>query len=509
MSERKSLLLKVLILVSLVFILKYSFNLRSIGYDKIPETFIILDERTNIWHGLSIRSSGVPSAWSGLGAYKGNSSGGNIVNFNLSVVEDDLDKHPNIFNFRDFPKPIWILYPIDLGLERGVKHISFVQPYFDHPPFGALVLSSFVSSNVRTFTDLTAWEFRKGSLWMALLSGLLIFVLGWQIFRNPVIALISTLIYGTAPTFLLLSRYALLENVLNPLLLTSINLIVFAKTKLINPRVILFLAGIAAGLAALTKVTGWSVLIMGLILLRIYKFNFKDSLFFSIPTIFIGSLYFIWGLFLSPSVFFKVLYFQGLERGFVGSLNFLVSATSIGILNFPFDGWWIGGFLCLGFILTKKEYLPISIAAVTVLLTALFLGGANYPWYFIPLIPFMCLSIAYFVWVIFTNPSFPKILIFFLVFFSSSFYWGYGVYRASLESTNYQHPFGLYRLFLLLFLLFGLIIPTLKKNKIVKYIWFIILTVILIQIFRWNVQSHYFIISNWGKLPSLYTAGTF
>ena len=274
-------------------------------------------------------------------------------------------------------------------------------------------------------------------------------------------------------------------------------------------QIILFFAGVASGLAALTKITGWSVLIMGIILLRYFKFSFRDSLFFIVPTFLIGSLYFIWGLYLSPSVFFKVLYFQGIERGFIGSLNFLISTTGIGILNFPFDGWWIGGFLCLGFILTKKEYFSISIPAVVSLLIALFLGAANYPWYFIPLIPFMCLSIAFLLWEIFINPSFLKILAFFLVFFSSSFHWGHGAYKASLESTNYQHPFGLYRLFFILFLTLGLIAPLLFKYKFLKYVWFVLLTIIIIQVFKWNVQSIYFFISNWGKLPSLYTAGTF
>lgn len=505
----------IIVAILLFIILKHSFYLRSIGYDQIPETALILDERTNIWHGLSIRSSGIPAAWSSLGIYKDRGEGGNVVNLNLSVVQNDLTVHPNLLNFTNFPKPIWILYPFNF--ENGAKHISLVQPYLDHPPFGALVLSSFVASNVKTFTDLRPWEFRRGSLWMAVLTGILVFILGWQIFKNPLIGLLATLIYGTVPSFLLLSRYALLENVLNPLILLTISLIVFAnkihyptsKFWSINPKIFILLAGVTSGLAALTKITGWSVLIIGLILLRYFKFGFKDSIFFIIPSLFLGGLYFLWGLFLSPKVFLDILYYQGIERGFIGSLNFLVSATGIGILNFPFDGWWVGGFLCLGFILAKKEYLYIFISVVVSLFAALFLGGANYPWYFIPLIPFMCLATAYFLWQVVTGPSFTNMLIFFLVFFSSSFYWGYGVYKAALESSNYQQPFGLYRLFLITFLIAGFVIPAIVKYKIFKYLWFTLVLIILLQLFMWNTQSLYYILAHWGKLPSLYTPGTF
>lgn len=511
-NRLKRVAVLIVVLFLLTVFLKHSFYLRSIGYDHIPDTHVILDERTHVWQGLSIRSSGIPAAWSSLGAYKENSFGGDVVGFNIAVDQ----KSPRLFDFVNYPKPVYIYYPINLGVERGIKHISLVQPYFDHPPFGGLVLSSFVSSHVKTFTDLTAWEFRKGSLWMATLTAILIFILGWQIFKIPIIGLIATLIYGTVPTFLLLSRYALLENVLTPLMLLTVSLIIFAKRVYslksgfwLNPKIIIFSAGVVSGLAALTKITGWSILIIGLLLLRFLKVNFKDSLFFIIPSIFLGSLFFAWGLFLSPKLFWDVLYYQAIERGFVGSLNFLISATGVGILNFPFDGWWIGGFLFLGIMMTKKEYMPLTIAAVTSLLTALFLGGANYPWYFIPLIPFMCLSIAYFLWQTFNNPSFIDVLAFFLIFFSSSFHWGYGIYKALLESTNYQHPFALYRLFFIVFLSFSLSAPFLIKRKKFRYIWIVFATLVFLLTFYWNVQSFYFILSHWGKLPSLYTPGTF
>ena len=488
----------IIVTVLLVAVLKRSFYLRSIGYDQIPETFVILDERTNVWYGLSIRNTGVPAAWSNLGMYK-LGTGGDVKDLNLIANEYDS---PSLLHFIDYPKPIYVLYPIDLGEKKGLKHLGFVQPYLDHPPFGALVLSIFVSSDVKTFSDLTAFQFRKGSLWLGVTTGALIFFLGWQVFKNPFIGLLAAAIYGTVPTFVLLSRYALLENVLNPLILLSLNLLLFSQK--INPsylRVILILAGVASGLAAFTKIIGWFVLVIGFILLRYWKIKFKDMLFFIIPSTVIGLLYFAWGLYLAPTLFIDIFRYQGLERGFIGSINFIVSATRVGILNFPLDGWWIGGFLAFLLIPFKKEYIPVFLGAIMVLFSALFLGGANFPWYFIPMIPFMCLAVAQFFWQVAINPKFISILIFFLVFVSSTFYWGYGVYRAALESTNYQQPYGFYRMLLAFFILTGL--------AKFKRLWFIFMIILIVFLIRLNERSIYFILSNWGKLPSLYTPGTF
>lgn len=502
-NRLKRVAVPAVVIILLIVILKHSFYLRSVGYDHIPETYVILDERTNVWHGLSIRQSGIPAAWSNLGSYK-KGTGGDIAGLNLSVDQ----KAPNLATFRDFPKPVYVLSPIYLGVERGVKHISFVQPYLDHPPLGALILSSFVSDNIKTFSDLTAFQFRRASLWLGAVSGLLIFLLGWQMFNNPFIGLLAAAIYGNAPTFILLSRYALLENVLNPLMLLSINLLLLTQ-KSKSLRIFLVLAGIASGLAALTKVIGWFVLFLGLILLRSWKVSLKNSLFFVVPSISIGLLYFAWGLYLAPNLFLDIFRYQGLERGFIGSINFLVTVTRIGILNFPLDGWWIGGFLCLILVSLKKKYTPILFAASVTLFTALFFGGANYPWYFIPVIPFMCLAIAQFIWQIVINPKFISILIFFLVFVSSTFYWGYGVFQASLPSTNYQQPYGLYRILLIFFAVSGLILSIQSKFRKIKFLWFIFMIGVMLVLSRLNERSLYFILSNWGKLPSLYTPGTF
>lgn len=502
-KKRAKYFLPILSLILLIISLKHSFDLRSIGYDQVPETYVILDERTNVWHGLSLRQSGIPAAWSNIGAYK-LGTGGDVDGLSLST--DQIK--PKFQTFKNFPKPIYVLAPIDIG--RGVKHTPFVQPYLDHPPFGALVLSSFVTENIKTFADLTPTEFRRGSLWLGVLTGALIFSLGWQVFKNPWIGLLGSVIYGSAPSFLLLSRYALLENVLNPLMLIVFNLLVFSQ-RLSRSKLylVLLLAGFTAGLCALTKLTGWSVLFIGIILLKYWGLNLKDIKFFAIPALFVGSLYFVWGLYLAPNLFFNIFRYQGLDRGFIGSINLLVSATRVGLLNFPIDGFWVGGFLSLILVPFKKDYALIFVGAATVLFIALFLGGANYPWYFLPLVPFMCLAIAHLFWEVAVNPLFLKVVIFFLFFLSSSFYWGYGVYQEALKATNYQQPFQLYRFLLLFFVILGFLWSWVPAFKRFKPLWFILMILIVFYMVRLNDRSLFYILSHWGKFPSLYTPGTF
>ncbi len=512
---RKPVLL-LLILITLGFILKQSFYLRSIGYDQIPDTNVILDEHTNVWHGLSIKSSGIPAAWSNIGAYK-NGSGGDVVGLNLAVADF---RTPNLANFYNFPKPVYVLHPVFLGEGKTLKKVGFVQPYLDHPPFGALVLSSFVTRQIKTFDDLLPSDFRNGSLWLGVVTGGLIFLLAWQVTQSPAIGLISAAIYGSVPTFSLLSRYALLENVLNPLMLITLNLLIFTKSNIekYNERKVhiinglLILAGVFSGLTALTKIVGWFMLFVGIFLLYYWKVSSKKILLFAIPSIIIGLLYFAWGLYLDPKLFINIFLYQSVDRGFIGSLNFLTTLRGVGIVNFPFDGWWIGGFLSILFISFKKQYMPIIFSMAIILLTTLILGGANYPWYYIPLIPFMCITTALFIWKVAKEPNFLIITTFFLVCFSSSFYWGYGVFQADKLSTNYMQPYQLYRLFLIIFFLGGLgswVSLRFNFKRLYLLIWFIFMLLIIYQLWKWNNQSIQFILSHWGKFPSLYTPGTF
>lgn len=486
--------------------------LRKLGYNQIPEPYVILDEHTNIWHGLTLRKTGIPTAWSILPAYKQDSlifgSGGGIEGLNINI--DGLV--PSLQNYRKIKSPVVSVIVEDLG--GGLNSIPMVQPYLDHPPFGALVLSLGVNKNASTFTDVTNFDMRAASIYLAILTQVMIAIVAYQLSKNLLVAVFSSFIYATAPSYLLLSRYAQLENVLTPLMLLSLCILIFVNDykKVIAKRYLYFIliaSGILSGFTALTKIAGWSSIAIGLVLLWNWKFDKKQIMAFTIPAVFLGILYFVWGFYLSPKLFVDIFITQGIERGFIGSLNMLTTLVKVNILNFPFDGWWIGGFLTMLFLPKSKRCLPLYISIVIILISALVLVGSNYPWYFIPLIPFMCISTALFLQEIIQKPSAINILTLFFVFVSSSFYWGYGVFYASKIENDFKQPFFLYRLSFMFFL--AIIIFLINRLNIKSYrkIWPIFIILLFFGLTLLNHHGMYFILDNWGRLPLLNTPGTF
>ena len=491
----------VLLLLSLVL----GRSLRLPGYNVIPDPYIILDEHTHVWNGLSLRSTGIPAAWSILDSYLTNSrkfgAGGRVDGFNISV--DDVK--PSFKNFRSFPKPAIAVVELDFG--RGLSQTQIVQPSLEHPPLGAIILSLGVSKNAKTFADVNNYDLRQSAITIAMFTQILIFILTLLITKKPLVGLIASTIYATVPSYILLSRYALLENVVSPLILAEIILLILAKNRFINKKtdklfgIFIFLAGIVGGLSALTKITGWVYILGFAILLYIWKFKFKQILSFVLPAFLVGMLYFVLGFYLSPRLFTDILLLQG-SRDFIGSINLLVTIFRVSIYNFPLDGWWTGGFIALLLIPKKKEYLPIIIPVVVGLFSAIGLVGANYPWYFIPLVPFMAIAIAIFFYNLAVTPTFTSILFTFFVFVSSSFYWGYGVFQK-------VQPFMLYRLIFLLFIVTGVFWALSQKTYKYRVIWFVGVILLFIILTVLNRRSMFYILENWGKLPLIYTPGTF
>lgn len=100
-------------LLILIFFLKLSHRLRSIGYFVVPEPFLIMDEHTNVWHGLSLRKTGVPVAWSQLPAYKTNKVEGDLDGFGISISGRLL----NLDILRNLHRPVVAVGEMDVGKE--------------------------------------------------------------------------------------------------------------------------------------------------------------------------------------------------------------------------------------------------------------------------------------------------------------------------------------------------------------------------------------------------------
>lgn len=493
-------LLNLLAIILLIFQLHRSFYLRGIGYDQIPETSIVMDERSWVWQGLSIRSSGIPAGWSELPVYR--KGFGDVDGFNLAYG----GVKPNLSNYSNFPSPIISIVEMDYG--KGIRHTPLVQPLIEKPPLGGLILSLWVPPTVQTFTDLTPHDLRKGSLYMAVLTQALIFVLGWQVFKNPWIGLLASTLYGNIPVYLLMSRYALLENVMNPFILLMFILLNFIKDYPHKSKVLLIFCGVIAGLATLAKITAWTFVLAAFFLLIYWKVDLKKMTFFLIPAILVGSLYFIWGFYIDPKLFYDTFFSLGTYGGFVGSLNFLTNAVKVNILHFPFEGWWLMGFISLALLPKQKELSLIYCAIIAGLVAAIGYVGYNNPWYYLPLIPFCCLAIASFLWRVATKPTVFNTLIFFLGFFSISFFWGFIVYKTPAEAPYWAYTqYNLYRFLFFFFIIGGLAWSFYSRLNRVKFIWFILMFLIIFQMLTWNEKSLFYILSHWGKIPEIVVLG--
>lgn len=506
-------------IVILALLIKQGHSVRSIGFDQVPENYNLLDERTNVWHGLSIRDTGVPAAWSDLRTYwekwpegvteiKSNPGAGlELTRFNISRD----GKAPSFFPERNFPELTIFTTEYDLGEKTGKRYTSIVQPYLDHPPFGAIILSSLVSEKVTDTKSLTPADFRRSSIWLADLTAVLIFILALQISKNPAVSLISSAVYLSGPTFLLTSRLALLENVLIPVNLLSLIILILAIRRKAKwgdfiYRVLLALAGVIAGLAFLTKTPGISVLLSGVIILLLEKEDRKKLLFFAIPAGIISSSYFIWGFILAPHVFPKVLVEQSTNRIFIGSLGFIQQLFKYGMTSFPVDGWWVGGFLTMLFLQFNKNTAPLIISIITLFFIIPFTGASTFPWYFIPFIPFASISIGYFFWDILTKPRFLHLLILFFFFFSSSYFWAIGVWGASPDFKNHQQQFLIYKIFLIGFFGLATFVHFFhQKNVSFRIFWMLITTFIFVVLIYLNFKSIFYILSHWTFLMKNYS----
>jgi len=490
MRYRKNFKIIIFFLCSLLVFLisKKVYQLKILGYQLIPKPGVILAEYDFAWLGKSIFTSGIPTAWSDLGAYSGEIKG----EFSLKIDGFSISangERPKLSNWRSFPKPLLKVETLDYG--KGLMQVRFVQPYLDHPPLAGLIYALGVNKEAQSFEDVKASQFRLPNIWLSYLTGILIFLLGTQL-AGPFIGLLAFVFYNTVPSFVFTSKLSLAENVLIPLFLASVNFLWLSKKY--NKLIFSLIAGLLAGLAALTKLSGWSVLLGGFFCLLYWKKTKKEILTFLLSGILIGSLYFLYGWWLSGSLFLKVLLNQS-SRFFWGPMGFFQQISRVNLIHFPLDGWWLGGFVILIWLSSFKENHDFLLPPLTYLLSIIFLGGGNYAWYYFPFIPFLVLGVSLLMKRLLIRPGMIDLILFFLFPFSSSFYWGFSVFHPKWPCQWFYRG---------LIVIFGLIIfffiPKMKKRESLRLIWMIFSLFLIHRLYLWSFHSTLYLLENWEKL---------
>lgn len=503
-------------LVLLAFFSKKLFYFRWIGHESIPKTTVILDEKNYVAAGYSFRKTGIPTAWSNLNSYTypKEEKTDKVIGFNnVSITVNSQE--PNLKNKKLFDYPVFYVTNTDVG--KGQESILLVQPFFDHSPLSGVFYSLWTKSIPNHFADFEVADFRKGALFLGVITSLLIFFIAFLLTKNWLVSFFSFFIYSLAPTYVLSSRYALTENFLIPLsLLTLLFLIIWQKYR--KNYKWLILAGITTGLAISTKESGIFVLIMSLVILIKERLSFKKFLFYLIPSLLIGSSFYLYALYLAPKLWFDI-FFNQTGRGFFGPLSFLYSSRQINFEGFPMDGFWLWGLIIVPLFFFRKEKLsPILIGFLSYLLVFLIFGGLNYPWYYLPFIPFVVLASGYELYLLLTKPNIASLMLFFLLPFSSTMFWGRTVFKTDNQASFYR--FSLI-LFLLAFLFFKakdinwqkykgkfakklkplIKVFQFKEGLIFKLTWYVFFGIILYFTYIWSGRGIQYIIANWQNLP--------
>lgn len=489
----------ILLLLALVYISKKLFWYKWIGYESFPSTTQILDERNYAAAGFTFRKTGIPTAWSNLDSYftLSNQKYHPFLRFDgLSITAEN--QKPGLGNYRFFNYPV--SYVTDVNVGKGIETILIVQPFIDHSPLSGMVYSLGINNSPLKFDDIEPIDYRYPALILSFISGILLFFVGYKMFKSLIAGFAALLIYSTAPVYVYTSRLALTENLQTVfMLLTLLIILVYGENKKL--RLVPF-AAISAGLALLTKETGIAVILMGTFLFLFYKLEFKKlAFYFLIPSLVIGSLFHLYAFIISPQLFYEILINQA-GRSFFGPLGLIQSVVMPQFKKFPIDGFWIWGVSSL-FILAPsyKKHLALFIPVICTLGIFLIFAGANYPWYYLPFIPFLILASAFQIKEIVSEKNRVSLILFSLFAVSSAMFWGFAMPRGN----NFLPVYRAFVLFITVFIIAVAFITKKSKNKkIAVIIWTVVVCAIFYQTYKWNTQSIKFQIANMATLPEQY-----
>lgn len=477
----------------MIWVIKKSAFMRWFGYGSYPTP--VADEFTYVWQAISLKRNGVPMAWTlNSGVYqdqKFDSRKGDVDGFGIKVD----NKLMNLGNFKNDSRPLSAVKEIDYI--KGKEQMLFVAPFFDHPPLGGMIYSWGVDKNIKEVEDVKSVDFRRPALTMAIVTTILLFIFLTLISSKPGYGLLGSVIYGTAPTYLLASRTAFLENVVPPLVLINLILLWLYKKNIHKKWAIGLLigSGIFAGLAVLAKEPGIGFVVGGVILLWINRIKIKNIFIFlvsaGLPIIF----YLIWGWCLQGPLFWDIL-MTNASRGYFGAIKITTMLETLKFKNFPTDGWWIWGILSFVLVSIKiknKNILFLIVPLLTHLLVVLLLGSGNYPWYWISAIPFLAGCGAWVIGELFEKPKLVTGLLFFFIPFSSSYYWG-------REALGIGPDINHYRKALLIFALLLFCRLKIKDSKFMKIIWMIFMAWLIYKVVIFSEVFMPYLISHWGNL---------
>ncbi|MDH5533800.1 MAG: glycosyltransferase family 39 protein [Candidatus Pacebacteria bacterium] len=333
---------------------------------------------------ISNNDDGLIYTWAGTGQYN------NLTNFASLTIFDEgneyllwRSQYKNFIPHQEF----------------GMK---ITRPWFDHPPLGVLLIGTIPHflgyDNIEQIPHMVI---RFSAILASVFTMWFTFELAKKLF-NQKVAFLSLIFLATIPYFVFAQRQAYLENYLNPVFLGSLLLLLKylekKKTKYFIGSLILAL------LMGWMKIVGFAIPFM-LAVWLMKKKDFKHA-FIMIGTNIASIIgYGIYGFTINKDAFLQLISNQGERGAFMSS--FFKAMTKIEIYQLFDSGWYVLGLvmaivIMLGLTSHKKKTEGEEIYSwffLAWLIVLFILSGKfnNSPWYRYPLIPFMSISIGYFV----------------------------------------------------------------------------------------------------------------
>ncbi len=266
---------------------------------------------------------------------------------------------------------------------------EIVAPWFDHPPFFAIL-------------DVPFWLLGVPRLLPILLGALSTYLVIYLLRENRIESLLAGIIFAVYPFAVQLNSMLFLDNGSSFFFLVTLALTSkFDKDK---SEVFLILAGVSAGISFLCKETGaFSILflLLYMILFRKSMERFKVLKAFLI-SVGIAAVWLVFGLLLNHALFIDII---GAELnlsflsqdGYQAILNSAVrdfSITTPGFIMGDVSFVLLFSWISLGILLFERGHKLIKIGVSSFLITHIIM---NYAWFqtWIGIYPFFSIAIAY------------------------------------------------------------------------------------------------------------------
>ncbi len=430
----------------------FTFILRAHNYERSP--FMgNLEEMLYGWSGIYLVETGVPVSWSTL----------------------------------DYPKKAEVFRgTIDYkgGLPKG--GVSLYKPWLDEPPLFSLLVGWFGHFYKADRTDWIPTAFiRFPVIFISTLTSIFIFLVAKKLTYFWV-GILSMLIYGTVPIFVLSSRMAVPEN----LIALSLIIIIFLLIKFKDQRKKIYLLPIPVlcGVAGLAKPTGF--FIMPLVLFILFEQRMiRNAIYIFFSTIPFILIFFAYGIYFDAEIFWKITSVQSFRPVGFKSLAWFFTSPSYDWTTLT-DSWYVFTLLCAVYFIfspPSKKLIIIPFSFVYWLIIIMISGGEGdlLAWYRYPLFPFLSIMGSWGLIYLIKKANF------FTSFIAVGMLLGGRSLLVNAFNPNIQ-PLG-FRL-TLGFLLFPSIINEILKASFLKNLIRLILIFVIITGFYFNIKyiySHY------------------